>query len=549
MIWIKLQKGSDIIFNNQDFYPTPPNLADRMLDKLDFKRQTKYILEPSAGKLDLVKAIENKLIGINRNGYNKSYKPDIDCIELDTNLRHIIKGEGYRLVHDDFMTYDTMKSYDILIANFPFSDGDKHALKALDMMKRGGQIVFLINAETLKNTYSYNRKQLLMKLEELNADVEYIQDGFIDAERTTGVDVALVYIDIPKSSKDSIILNNLKQEEQYKQNTYNKSELINGDFLVGIVQQYQFEVKAILKLIDEYNQLEPIMSREFKGHGSTYPILKLQIDGNRDDYAYGDTFNNQVVKRVRHKYWSALFNSDKFSSMMTTDMRYKWYDKIDELSNYDFSLHNIQEIQVEISKSLTTSVEKVIIELFDEFSHKHSWYPETTKNTYMYDSWKSNSAWKINKKVIIPLSAYGGWDGRLDLPYKFKDKLQDIEKVFNYLNGVEDVEHIDLLETLVKAQNDNQIKKVDTTYFTLDMFKKGTTHLTFKNEELLAKFNRFGSQYKGWLPNSYGKASYDDMSEDDKAVVDSFEGKDTYAKVMSNSGKYLFNSSDILLLN
>ena len=534
---------------NQDFFPTPPDLAQRMINKLDFKKPIKYVLEPSAGKLDLVKAIENKMISTYKSRYNQSYKADIDCIEIDNDLRSFIKGEGYRLVHNDFKTYDTMKSYDIIIANFPFSEGDKHALKAIEIMKRGGQLVFLINAETLKNPYSHSRKQLLQKLEELNADIEYIQDGFVDAERTTSVEIALIYIDIPKTVDSSIILDKLKSEEKYTQNTYRKDEVIDGDFLVGITQLYNFEVKAVLKLIDEYEQIRPMMTREFKGYGVDYPILKLQIDGNKEDYAYSDNFINQVIKRIRHKYWTALFSDEKFVAMMTTDMRYKWHDKIDELSNYDFSLYNIQEIQLEISKSLMSSVEKVIIELFDEFSHAHSWYPETTKNSYLYDSWKTNKAYKINKKVIIPLSAYGGWDGRLDLLYKFKDKLQDIEKVFNYLAGIEDIEHIDLLETLKKAQDEGQTKKIETTYFIVDVFKKGTTHLTFKNDDLLAKFNRFGSQYKGWLPHGYGKESYNNMSKEDKKIIDSFEGKDTYEKVVSNSDRYLFNSNSILLLN
>lgn len=535
------------MIDNKDFYPTPIELAQRMINKIDFKRPIKYILEPSAGKLDLVRAIEDKMISMNRSKYNKSYQPDIDCIEIDTNLRHIIQGNNYRLVHDDFLTYDSLKMYDLIIANFPFSEGDKHALKALDLLQRGGQLVFLINAETLKNPYTFNRKQLLQRLEEVNADIEFIQDAFTDAERTTSVEIALVYADIPKVIQTSIILDKLKQEEKYTQNTYTRNELIDSDFLVGIVQQYNFEVKAILKLIDEYDKLAPIMCREFKG-STNYPILKLEIAGNRDDYAYGDTFINQVVKRVRHKYWSALFSSDKFTAMMTTDMRYTWHNKIDELATYDFSLHNIQEIQVEISKSLVSSVEKVIIEFFDEFSHKHSYYPETTKNTYMYDSWKTNKAWKINKKVIIPLSAYSSWDGRLDLMYKFKDKLQDIEKVFNYLANIDDVEHIDLLETLKQAQDDGQVKKINTKYFIIDIYKKGTTHLTFKDENLLAKFNRFGSKYKNWLPNSYGNTSYDDMSEEDKQIIDSFEGKKVYETVVNNPNKYLFNSSNILMI-
>ena len=38
--------------------------------------------------------------------------------------------------------------------NPPFSEGDKHLLKAINIMKNGGQIVCILNAETIKNPYS-----------------------------------------------------------------------------------------------------------------------------------------------------------------------------------------------------------------------------------------------------------------------------------------------------------------------------------------------------------------------------------------------------------
>ena len=63
----------------------------------------------------------------------KEYKFDIDCIEIDQNLQHILKGRDYRVVHNDFLTYETWKEYDAIIMNPPFSNGCKHLLKALEM--------------------------------------------------------------------------------------------------------------------------------------------------------------------------------------------------------------------------------------------------------------------------------------------------------------------------------------------------------------------------------------------------------------------------------
>ena len=101
---------------NQDFYPTPDTLIEKMLEGIDLKL-VNNILEPSAGKGNIVDYIINKANNIRT--YSK-IKLDIDCIEIDENLRHILKGKGYRVVHDNFLTYDTLKSILINYSKFPF---------------------------------------------------------------------------------------------------------------------------------------------------------------------------------------------------------------------------------------------------------------------------------------------------------------------------------------------------------------------------------------------------------------------------------------------
>ena len=82
----------------------------------------------------------------------------------------------------------------------------------------------------------------------------------------------------------------------------------------------------------------------------------------------------------------------------------------------------------------------------------------------------------------------------------------------------------------------------------MTFYKKGTCHITFNNEELLKKFNIFGSQHKGWLPPSYGKKVYKDMTQEEKAVVNEFEGEKEYQKVMNNKGYYLFDGKILNLI-
>ena len=91
------------------------------------------------------------------------------------------------------------------------------------------------------------------------------------------------------------------------------------------------------------------------------------------------------------------------------------------------------------------------------------------------------------------------------------------------------------------AKVTNTTKKITCKYFNVTFYKKGTMHIEFTNEELLKKLNIFGSQQKKWLPPAYGKKTYAEMDEMERAVVDEFEGEVSYKKTLENADYYLYN--------
>ena len=404
----------------------------------------------------------------------------------------------------------------------------------------------MLNSETLKNPYTNTRKELIQQLEKYNAEVQYIENAFTEAERKTSVEIALIYIDIPKINYNSVIIDELKKEEQYKTDTqYSNDKLINSDFIKGIVEQYNYEVKAGLKLINEYNSLKPLMLKSFKDNSN--PVLKLSLEYEDQE---GSSLENAYIKQIRSKYWKALFSNDQFMGLFTTNLKRKYMEYVEELKDYDFSLYNIYSIRIKLSKEMIQGVEDTILNLFEEFSHKH-YYDESSKNVHMYNGWKTNKAWKINKKVIIPLSGFRdmsySWGRYEPTHYNVIDKLKDIEKVFNYLDdGI--TEDIDMSQTLKMAEHYGETKKIELKYFYITFFKKGTCHIEFKNMELLHKFNLYGSQRKNWLPPSYGKVNYKDMTVEEKAVIKEFEGEQSYNKVMSNRKYYFLDTNELLKL-
>lgn len=533
----------------KEFYPTPAHIALKMLDNIDFN-YIKSVLEPSAGDGTLVKLTENKMRLGRQNGYgyNDTYKADIDCIEIDEGLRHILKGDGYKVVHDNFLTYRTHKQYDLIIMNPPFSNGDEHLLKALEMQKNGGIIVCLLNAETLKNTYSNKRKELLQKLEDLNANIEYIPDAFIGAERKTGVEIALIKVAIIEPKKESYIYEQLQKEETLyydAEGENNSQQLAQNDFMKAMIDQYNLEVKAGINLIYEYRAMEPILLNSLDENDKySKPILKLDF---YDTPEHSERLNiNEFVRRVRYKYWRALFDHPKFTGRLTENLRQDYYKRLEDLSEFDFSFYNIKTIQIEMNNNMIKGVEETILSLFDELSREYSYY-DGGKNIHYYNGWKTNKAWKINKKVIIRLNGYGTYSGKIDYTYQVKHKLEDIEKVFNYLDCGR-TEEVDIDKSLRFAQEYGETKKIPLKYFNVTFYMKGTCHIEFTNEELLHKFNLFGSQRKNWLPPSYGKARYTNMTAEEKTIIDEFEGEKSYNKTIADKEYYLVNSGNLLQL-
>lgn len=518
-----------------DFYPTPRELIETMIDKVDFKG-VKAILEPSAGKGDIAECLRDK----------EYCNFKIDTIEIDQNLRHILKGKDFPVVHDDFLDFHTFKRYDLIIMNPPFSEGDKHLLKALRVMKHGGQIVCILNAETLRNPHTRSRAGLVQKLHELGADVEFIRGAFAKAERPTDVEIALVYVSIPEVRHESVILDHLRKAQPIthsEQRTF--KGIIPSNYIDGLVQQYNAEVQSGLALIDDYEAMCPMFRRSLQNpYGQT---LKLEM-GSRSDVKYkSDGIRNQYVEAVRYKYWDALFQSSEITNKLTSNLQEELNSRIDEFMSYDFSFFNIFQLLEDLSGQTSKGIEKTILKLYDDFL-KYSIY-EGSKNVHYYSGWRTNSCHKVNKKVILPwLKAWDDWgDSFKPDGYKVIDRLNDIEKIFDFLDGKR-TEQVNLLGAMEKAKSNGQSKKIPTKYFLVTFYKKGTCHLEFLDERLLKKFNLFGSQRKNWLPPSYGKKAYRDMEPEEQAVVDSFEGRASYEEVLANREYFIVPENGFAML-
>lgn len=501
------------------FYPTPPDLVDKMMKLVNWDG-VQFVLEPSAGKGDLVAGVKKY---IQKNPYK------LDCAEIDPDLRAVLRERGYSVVANDFLTWDAQTRYDLIVMNPPFKDGDKHLLHALDLMKHGGQIVCLLNSSTLYNDESHVRRDLVNRLNEYGASVETLYHAFNNAERKTDVEISLVYVNIPKQSEQEIDLNGMRKAADLPPLYFESEELVEADFFKQIVQRYQMEARIGLKIIDEYSRLSRYLSER--------KILQFWVHSEENDMSS----QNKYVRELRAYYWKTLFEAKEMQKLMTNDVRNAYLSKIQTFRDLDFTMDNILQVKIELSKSLIDNVEEAIMNMFDKLTYEHSM--GKNNNIHYYNGWKTNKACRINKKVILPF--WGLYDSRwggMWYAYKARDYLQELEKILGFLdNGRTDGVTCEKIinEAFNSASEKYDGRKLHCKFFDVEFKKKGTVHVYFTDERLLKKFNLFAGRKKNWLPDDYGYKPYKDMDSEEKEVVKSFEGKESYEDTVRGSAFYI----------
>ena len=503
---------------NKNFYPTPEPLIAKMVSKIN--EQPQNILEPSAGKGNIVERI--------RDSYEFRHK-EISAIEKDYDLRATLRGKGIKVIDSDFLTYAGPDKFDLIIANPPFEEGDKHLLKAIDIMYRG-QIIFLLNAETIRTPHTNIRKELARKLKELDAEIEYISGAFKDAERPTGVEVALIDINIERNVEDDLFKGADDKATPSNDTLKENHELTTGKHISELVAEYNQVVKIGTETIINYYQ-------NYKKVGK---YIGLNDKANEFSYDNGNMTTimqeqlNNLVIAIRKDFWRRCLNLREVKSRMTEAKQAEFEIAISKHCDMDFTENNIRSFVLNLIGGYEQTLIEATLEIFDLFT-RHGYHDGNIyeKNIHYFNGWKTNNAFKVGKKVIIPI--YGGYgrgpfvddySGEWKMHYDAYSKLRDIDVVMNYFDGM------NYYYSIAQALESNFARRIssniNSTYFTITAYKKGTIHLTFNDEGILRRFNVAACRGKGWLPCDYGSKAFNKLPTDERVVVNSFEGAISY---------------------
>ena len=521
---------------NNTFYPTPKALVERMIKKI--QGNPGKILEPSAGKGDIIEGLRNGFYleeddseygKTTRYGYRKSFDhADINAIEKDPDLQATLRGKGIKILDTDFLGFCGPDKFDLIIANPPFDHGEKHLLKAIDILYRG-QIIFLLNAETIRNPHTRSRQELVKKLTELNAEVEFIEGGFKNAERKTSVDVALVNIIIDRHVESDLFAGVDDMAEKVKPELEQNYEVTTG--------------KHIEETVAEYNQMIQLAANTIVDYYKRYPKIGKYIGLNKEPKVYHgdhDTLTslmqgtlNETVRCIRKDFWNRTLEFPDVRKRMTSDKRDEFHHQVEHQSTMDFTEHNIRQFVLNLINSFPDSLRTAIVKMFDKFTIKHCYNGgPNEKNIHYFNGWKTNKAFKVNRRIVLPF--YGGYGdgpfmsyGEWKVHWDVQKELHDIDIVMNYFDGM-DGAYSGISDKLSEAFA-RKSNTASSTYFSnLIAHKKGTLHLTFRDEDILRRFNIEACKGKEWLPEDYGTQPYKELDMAHKAIADSFEGKDEY---------------------
>ena len=477
-------------FFDPELFPTPRPVIDKMLKRLDDGAH--YILEPSAGRGDIVEALQEK----REYGFQRRHF-EIDCIEASPDLCAILHDKGFTVVGSDWLSYDGVSYYDAIVMNPPFSKGARHLLQAWNFM-HSGEIICLLNAETLANPCTAERERLAGIVEK-HGETEDIGACFRNATRTTDVEVVLVHLR-KTAVDDRIELWDTGTEERELGNLLEESNLPAVRDHLGNIQRFY----------DEGNR-HMLLAFEHARKAVTY------LEANHIDpgEAYQTILGHSVRSSLSHSRaeFLRLHRKDAWLAVFSLMDFHKWLDKkqTDELLS-DVSRHGHFPFTAENIKNTLANVITQRRKLFEQ----SAWnvFEALTRyfhgNTNYDEGWKSNDAFRVNPKLVFPYGVeYDHQYGTGFSPAYGSSVIDiycDLDRVLSVLDG----ERFDRIYTIGGAielairRDPKTPQKTSSHYFDVRYFKKGTVHLKWKRPDLLEKFSLTAAQGRLWLGDSRG---------------------------------------------
>lgn len=479
------------ILDSGEYFPTPVPVIQRMLKP--YLKEARWgsaiqgiVLEPSAGEGAILDYIKEKC-----SHYNQ---PKMVAIELNSEMRYVLQGKGYRVIASDFLTYDEPGAQFGLIAmNPPFSNAVDHILKAWELLGSEGDLVALCNTETIRNAHTGKRKVLASLIEE-HGSVEDLGQCFQEATRSTDVRVSMIRLKKPKKANTvEFDAAGFEMDGGVSAEEFQANPLAHNNVLANLVARYRTARKVLVDRQEMQSKLD------FYLDGIEPPAYGA-IDRDKNDCITQKQTLAEQVSLLKARFWNTVFRKTALGSKTTSTFRAKFEEFAITQSHMDFTVENVQEMLGLFFCNREQIMLDCLIEVFDKATAYHK------DNRIHWEGWKTNVAHRLNKRIILPYGVeYSQW-GRFSTQWRNREFFDDLDKIIAWLSGKPQSPTYAALDKYLDAINKGtlnyQSDPLITEFFKIKVFKKGTVHIDFLDLKILEDFNRRAAQGKKWLPTA-----------------------------------------------
>ncbi len=453
------------IFNNNDFYPTPEDVIFTMLEGVNIT--DKIILEPSAGNGDIIDYLNN-------NGAQQ-----VLFCEIEKDLQTISQQKA-KFLKADFLQLESsdISHIDLIVMNPPFSKDVEHIQHAFNIAPSGCKIIALCNAQTILNPYTQSRKELKQNIDYYGTFTN-LGSCFVEAERSTGVEIGLIVLNKAGSSYNSEFEGFFLEDEEEPQG----DGIMSYNIVRDLVNRYVESIKIFDRQLDEAQRMNQLTKGYFRVE------IGMSLTDNEKPIQRAD-----FKKEMQKSGWHFIFNKMDMQKHTTRQLRDDINKFVEQQTHIPFTMRNIYKMLVLVVATTEQRMDKAIEVVFDKVTMHHH------ENRFGVKGWKTNENYVLNQKFIIPHIClqdprwYKG-ESKIQINSSNSEILEDMLKGICYISG----DNYDDFTTFYSEAGKNEYGTwFNWTYFKIKCFKVGTAHIEFLDRELWARFNQRIAKIKGF---------------------------------------------------
>lgn len=484
-----------------EFFPTPHALALDLIrpyaDRIA-SGELSSVLDPSAGKGDLLKAAWGSW------GWPREMR--LYAIERHPELRQALSGwvgkdgggredEGrIRVLGEDFESYMGTHLVDLVLMNPPFSVGAKHLLRACELFP-GAEIACVLPERVLVTPKGHDEERVAAMVSERKLIAESKGQAFaVKAERRTDTRVMILRRDsIVQVAPAAFSATGWTANERVDEDVEDfRAQLAQVDVVDNVVAAFKAATVKMREVAMGWQEALLYLEAAGVPAGTCKDVAAELVSGKSTARSV-----NAGIDLAQDAAWSTIMLRSKVSELFTKRMHDEFAAFQRAQGARDFNRENIRLLVETLFQSRDAIRDQCVQDVFEKMCSYDK------KNKVHFEGWKTNSAYKVNRKVIMPYLiefTYGSFHVRYS-GNGYTD-LDDIDKAMCTVTGRSFgaiSRTMTVLQEAFRGPGRDQPGEADSTFFQVRWFKKGTAHLVFLDDRVWEAFNIAAARGRGWL--------------------------------------------------